>query len=87
MWLGENKIRYKLLGTCRIWKRHPAGLTIPKGTLSASIAQCLFIALLASGCSDPTDGSLSGQDLYPGNPSGARWYSSEQVASGSQILK
>ena len=46
-----------------------------------------FIALLASGCSDPTDGSLSGQELYPGNPSGARWYSSEQVASGSQIFE
>ena len=46
-----------------------------------------FIALLASGCSDPTDGSLTGQELYPGNPSGARWYSSEQVASGSQIFE
>ena len=46
-----------------------------------------FIALLASGCSDPTDGSLSGQGLYPGNPSGARWYSSEHVASGSQIFE
>ena len=46
-----------------------------------------LIVLLASGCSDSTDGSLSGRELYPGNPFGGRWYSSEQVASGSQIFE
>ena len=46
-----------------------------------------LIVLLTSGCSDSTDGSLSGRELYPGNPFGGRWYSSEQVASGSQIFE
>ena len=62
-------------------------LTIPKRNLECEYCIIPFIALLASGCSDPTDGSLSGQELYPGNPPGARWYSSEQVASGSQIFE
>ena len=46
-----------------------------------------FIALLASGCSHSTDDILSGQELYTGHSTGVRWYSDEQVASGSQIFE
>ena len=48
--------------------------------MSSSLPYWRLVAL------DPTDESLSGQELYPGNSPGARWYSSEQVASGSQIF-
>ena len=46
-----------------------------------------FFALLVSGCSDPTDGSVSEHEINMGISSEARWYSDEQVANGSQIFE
>ncbi len=46
-----------------------------------------FFALLVSGCSDLTDGSVSEHEINTGISLEARWYSDEQVASGSQIFE
>ena len=46
-----------------------------------------LVALLASGCSDLTDGSDNEREINTGISSVARWYSDEQVASGSQIFE
>ena len=46
-----------------------------------------FFALLVSGCSDLTDESVSSYEINTGISSEARWYSEEQVASGSKIFE
>ena len=46
-----------------------------------------FIALLTSGCFDSIGRAVSGREMNKGISSMGRWYTEEQVASGSQIFE